>query len=239
MALSGTVVTQDFQGDDATTDFAIPFYFVSAEQVRVSIVTDEGTDDEVVTELVNGIGFTVTGTDPGTTVVMTTAPASDEVVRVYRQTEKNQPYDFINAGKFLSENVEAALDRLLMIIQELGESIGLTASGSLSNNSAYVRLGNQTVSASGTITIDTSQRLLKSVQGNSAAVIVDTTTGIDNGVSDLQELVMVGLSDTNTVTLTNSGNVRLTGNFTLYQNSLLHLIWDANNLKWLELARST
>lgn len=107
--------------------------------------------------------------------------------------------------------------------------------GSGSGGGAIVVDGTQNISASGTITAAVDQRELRRIQGNSAAVIADTTTPITAGSTEGQELILKGMSDTDTVTIEASGNVQLNGDMIFYNNSTLSLVWIDS--KWLELAR--
>ena len=91
------------------------------------------------------------------------------------------------------------------------------------------------ISAAGTITAAAGQRELRRIQGNAAAVTADTTTPITAGTTEGQELILKGMSDTNTVTIQNSGNVTLNGDMVLYASSVLSLVWIDS--KWLEIAR--
>lgn len=95
----------------------------------------------------------------------------------------------------------------------------------------------QSLSASGTITASQNKRQRRRVAGNAAAITVDTTTAITNGVYDGQELWIVGTDDTNTVTITNTGNVKLNGSITLGLDDMIYLIWDGNDSKWAEVTR--
>lgn len=97
----------------------------------------------------------------------------------------------------------------------------------------------QAIAASGTVTIDpTRQRNTTFVAGNAAAITVDPVTGITNGTFDGQECVIVGMDDTNTVTLDSAGNVEINGSVTLGYHDSITLLWDNTNAVWFELARS-
>ena len=107
--------------------------------------------------------------------------------------------------------------------------------GSGSGGSSMTVSATENISAAGTITAAASQRELRRVQGNAAAVTANTTTPITSGTTEGQELILKGMSDTNTVTITNSGNVTLNGDMILYASSVLSLVWIDS--KWLEVAR--
>lgn len=76
---------------------------------------------------------------------------------------------------------------------------------------------------------------LHRVQGAAAAVTLSVTTPIaTTGALDGVILELEGMSDTNTVTITDSGTVDLNGDFTLYAGSGLRLIWNSTRSLWVE-----
>lgn len=97
---------------------------------------------------------------------------------------------------------------------------------------------NQTLTAAATIVLaGTGQQLIR-VEGDGGAITVSATTGVTNGTKDGQQLRLQGLSDTNTVTITAAGNMRLNGDCVLGQADILDLQWDHGDTKWTEVSRS-
>lgn len=233
MALSILVTEQVYTGDGSTTNFAIPFTFFSNSQVVVE-ETDTGTG--TITTLTNGTEYTISGGDPGTTVVATTAPTSTKRWRVYRSTPLTQIWDFINNTTVNLENIEKALDRIVMMAQELNSrdiSVDV-ASGS------YNVIAVQTISAGGTIVSDnTKLRKICYVQGGSGGTTASTTTAIDNGLVDGQEIVLIGRSNDNplTISATSTSNMNINGDVVLFEGNVLTVVWDSTNNKWIELNR--
>jgi len=230
MALSNLVTSDDFAGDGSTVNFAIPFTFFNNTQVKVKLTGSGG----VVTYWTSGVEYTISGGDPGTTVVAGTAPAVGETLTVYRSTPLTQIYDFLNASPLDVENVEKALDRLAMMIQETTNT--LSSSGIF----GFYSQTTQTVNAAATITIDeTKQRLIVPVQGNAAPVTANTTTAVENGTIDGQELLLRGAHATNSVTISGSStNMEMNGSMVLVAFSTLSLVWNGTTSKWTEVARS-
>jgi hypothetical protein len=109
-------------------------------------------------------------------------------------------------------------------------------SGSGSGGGALQVFATENISAAGTVTAAAEQREFRRVQGNGAAVTANTTTPITAGTIEGQELILKGMSDTNTLTIENSGNVDLNGDVVLYSGSTLCLVWIDS--KWLETSRS-
>lgn len=230
MAVSNLAVAETYPGDGSTTSFLIPFAFMENTQVQVLLTNLETEAEEI---LVQGTGFTVTGGDPGTHVETVDTYDSDYEITVYRETEKTQEAEDIDTGNFRPESFEDALDKLTMIVQELSRSVGLVESSSLAGDGALIRLADQSVAAVGTVTVGTNQRMLKNVQGSGGAVTASTSTPIADGSIDGQELILEGLSDTDTLTISDQGNVDIGGDITFYEGTVLGLYWNDDRSKWV------
>ncbi len=105
---------------------------------------------------------------------------------------------------------------------------GTSTSGKLVLTSA-----SSTVSASSTFNPSGTTHI---VTGNGAAVTLNTTTGITAGIAGGRVLVLVGGSDSNTVTVPDSGNCSLQSNRTLGAGDTLVLVW--NGSAWCEVSFS-
>ena len=234
MAVSNTTTSQTFTGDGSTTAFAIPFYFYGNTQVKVKITdTLSGT----ITVQTVGVDYTISGGDPGTTVNMTSAPVSTDLLTIYRSTPLTQVYDFLNNTVVNMENVEKALDYIVFMAQELSAAISSLSSGIVS---AYVVNTTQSIAAAGTIAIavDTARQICP-VEGSGGATTANTTTAIDNGTIDGQEIVLRGTHATNSVTLNSATtNLEINGSMVLIANSTIYLIWNDTSSKWIEVGRS-
>jgi hypothetical protein len=235
MSVSTTNTSEEYLGDGSTTVLPITFEFLDNEQIKVKkliIATD------VETILGEGSDYTLTGGppatggNPATDVTMTTAPASGEMITVYRQTALLQDTEFLDT--VLADPTEDQLDLIVMMIQELSA----TASGGTSTASAApTELAIQSVADAATLTVgDNSQKLIKRVQGGTASANT-TTTLIGDGLVAWQELRLVGQSDTQTLTLQAASNLKLNGDMVFFDNSVLDLVWDNTNLKWIETGR--
>jgi hypothetical protein len=73
------------------------------------------------------------------------------------------------------------------------------------------------------------------VQGSGGAVTVTATSQISAGTVVGQIIYVIGTSDTNTLTLSDGSGLSLNGAITLYNHSVLALIWDGT--LWNELFR--
>lgn len=71
-------------------------------------------------KLVRGSDFSVTVGNPGGTVtILGNAPAGGQIL-IERRVPIDQPTDWVNNGPFDMETLEACLDRIIMIVQQLG-----------------------------------------------------------------------------------------------------------------------
>lgn len=95
---------------------------------------------------------------------------------------------------------------------------------------------NGVVSAGGIIS--TTVSTLIRVSGDGSAVTLSLTTPLNNGTQDGEFIIVMGGSDTNTVTINDAGNVDLRGPITLGTNQAVTLIWSAVAGKWVEISRN-
>lgn len=111
-----------YSGDGTSLVFQVPFRFLTNAEVRIILATAAGV--ETVQTL--NIDYTLTGADQpsgGTATFIVAPPVSSRVV-IKRQTAQVQPLDFTPFDPFPAEAQERALDRGILIDQELGDNIG-------------------------------------------------------------------------------------------------------------------
>jgi len=137
MAIETTTRKITYAGDGVTTAFSVPFRFLDNAHLIVVSVNDS-TEVETVQTIttdytVSGDGFYKTAT-----VNMVSAPASGVTLLIYRDTEVIQPYELFDNERQTATNVELALDRLTMILQELDEGISRTVTRSIVTDAAPV-----------------------------------------------------------------------------------------------------
>ena len=233
MALSNLVTEEVYTGNGSTTTFPITFTLFNNSQV---VVEETDLDTGAVVILNVGVEYTITGGDPGTAVEATVAPASTKQWRVYRATPYTQIYDFLNTTTINMENVEKALDRIVMMLQEVAGGGGVVASGSGNN---YTVQSLQTIAGGGTITLTSNTlRQLLLVQGGSGGTTASTTTALTNGSIDGQEAVLLGRNNTQPLTISGATtNMNINGDMVLGAGNALTLVWDNTNTKWVELNR--
>jgi hypothetical protein len=120
-------------GNGVTTNYTIGFTFQDNDDVEVYL-EDESTTPYTITQKVYGAGaskFTITGGDPGTTVVMGTAPTSTQRVIIKRHMALTQSVDYNESEAFPAESHERAMDKMTLLLQELdyniNQKIGLSS----------------------------------------------------------------------------------------------------------------
>lgn len=91
------------------------------------------------------------------------------------------------------------------------------------------------ITAAGGITADASNVLHCYVQGSGGAVTVTANPQVSAGTNVGQMMLIIGRSDSNTVTLANGNGLSLNGDIVLGQDDTLHLYWDGVN--WSEISR--
>lgn len=124
-------------GDGSTVDFTIGFSFQSSDDVHVYL-QDESSSPFVATEVDAGPGadqFTVTGTDPGTTVHMGTAPSSTQRLLIKRIMAFTQSVDYVETDAFPAESHEQAMDKQVLLLQQVNE--GLSRALKFSDTSSF------------------------------------------------------------------------------------------------------
>lgn len=114
MTLTAEVPSVRFVGDGATTSFNSGFPALEANDLVVNLEAADGG----LTLQTYGVDYTVTLSTTAT-VVMTTAPAADEALTIERATDRTQETDISASRAFDASVLEAGLDKLTMMVQEL------------------------------------------------------------------------------------------------------------------------
>lgn len=120
--ITTTTSSISYSGNASTsTAYSIPFPFYESNDIVVTETASDGT----VTTLTNGVDFTVTTVEDSNgritsgSLTTATAYASTSTISIKRVTDKNQLLDLVSAGTINAETLETALDRLVMIAQEI------------------------------------------------------------------------------------------------------------------------
>ncbi len=175
-----------FAGNGVTTSFAFGFKVFTASDLLVVQTTAGGTD----VTLALGTQYTVTlnadqDNAPGGSVAITAAPATGEKLTIVSNVPATQPVVLQNAGGFYPSVINAALDRVTILLQQLISTaqravtlpISYTASTELPNPTPGGVLGWNTA-GDGLANVDLSVLATSIAYGG---VVANTFTG--NGAS--------------------------------------------------------
>ena len=181
MSLSSTTSSRiQYNGNGSTTEFSVPFIFKIAADLDVYI-TNTTTGIETLKTI--DTHYTVTGGGgtgiPATgTLTMLTAPASGEVLTIIRNTSRTQSFDPVQSGQFNVESLEAALDKLTLISQEIDETLERTSSLTPGSTGSSVSFG--TLAANQILKMNADADTIVSVSSASLAVsgAITGTTGL-------------------------------------------------------------
>ena len=119
----GTVSNQSVRtvtaaGDGVTTSYTIGFSFKNNSEVVVYKINDTSGAATLLSQGSGTLGYSITGGNPGTTVVVVTAPTSSEHLLIYRQTALTQSVSYNQNSAFPASNHEAEMDRAVQRAQE-------------------------------------------------------------------------------------------------------------------------
>lgn len=126
MTLSTELATVTYTGNGVTTVFSIPFKFRTNADIRATLITIATGAATVL----NSSQFSLSGAgnDNGGTLTYTPALAATTKIQIDRILPYVQTADFVREGSLDVENIEASLDALVMMIQQLDAALA-TASG--------------------------------------------------------------------------------------------------------------
>lgn len=109
-------------GNDSDTEFTFDFVIFAASELLVYLV-DETTGVETLQTITTHYTVSTGPWLTGGTVTFVTAPTSDEQVLIKRSLPLTQLIDYIRGSEFPEEDHETALDRLVMIAQQIQEQL--------------------------------------------------------------------------------------------------------------------
>ena len=112
-----------YSGNGSTTIFSSSFGFINNEDVKVLLVSSDGTET-LQTETTH---YTLTGGSGAIgSITMITAPATGENLVIYRDPPITQLTDYVENDSFPAETHELALDKLTQLVQRISEVTGLS-----------------------------------------------------------------------------------------------------------------
>lgn len=144
-------------------------------------------------------------------------------------------------GAFVSKNADSTMIGVLDL-NEASSGDRITNVQQEINNLKNSTNASATVSAGGTISVSTTERVQYfRVSGNGGAQSLSTTPFGSASWIDGTIVRLVGTSDTNTISLDHNdadNGAILNGDCTLAKYNMLTLIWDSEFNRWLEVGRN-
>lgn len=131
MTIATSTARADYAGDNVSTVFAVPFYFLDATHLEV--VKRDAAGAEV--PQTKDVHYTVSGAavPAGGAITMLTAPAGGEQLTIRRKVPITQTLDYVANDPFPAESHERGLDKLTMIVQQQTEEISRSLRARLSD----------------------------------------------------------------------------------------------------------
>ena len=124
MAFSQLYSAQVFNGNNSVTiTYPVTFPVVSPTHLYVSVQLE----DEEEPTLLDAAEFVIHESGGSYSIATVVAVPITGLVTVFRQVPLDQPFQFPNGGPFPTEEVERAMDRMLMQIQQVARVAGAAA----------------------------------------------------------------------------------------------------------------
>jgi len=118
MTLSSTVNRTSTDGDGSAVNFSFPYLFFNQDDLTV-ILVNETTNVETTQTITTHYTVTGAGVAAGGTVIMGTAPTTNQKLVIQREEQYTQTLDLVENDPFPSDLVEQQLDTLTMLTQQL------------------------------------------------------------------------------------------------------------------------
>jgi len=185
MTLTSELTKVQYNGDDSTTAFTIPFVFYENEGIKAIILSAAGVETTQILDT----DYTLSGGNGiAGTLTMTTAPATGQTLTIKSDIDDTQDTSLPLGGALASTAIELRLDILTRLVQQKEEELSRTIKLTETTQNSDVQLSDAVTGeilfwkADGSITSGT----ITEVAGVSASVDpTDTDTTKDKLVSNL------------------------------------------------------
>jgi len=118
MTISSTANRTSTDGDGSAVNFSFPYLFFNQNDLTV-ILVDETTNVETTQTITTHYTVTGAGVAAGGTVIMGTAPTTNQKLVIQREEQYTQTLDLVENDPFPSDLVEQQFDTLTMLTQQL------------------------------------------------------------------------------------------------------------------------
>ncbi|MEJ2816377.1 hypothetical protein [Caulobacter sp. CCG-8] len=122
MTASATVPYISYAGAGLTGPYAIPFKFLANADIVVVKVDADGVETNLTGNTITGAGD-----NAGGTLYTAAAVEVGETLKIYRATARTQTAQYVANGPFPAATHERALDKAMLVSQELDRDVGRAA----------------------------------------------------------------------------------------------------------------
>ncbi len=124
MTISGNYTPDSYTGDASTVVFPYTFKIFAEGDIEVLLIDTTVTPNTSTTlSLTTHYSLSGVGEASGGNVVMVTPPTADENLMLRYNMSYTQPYDYIENDSFPAATHENAIDRLCVLVRQLGEEV--------------------------------------------------------------------------------------------------------------------
>lgn len=122
MAISTTISSIQYSGTSTANQACpVPFYFFQNSELTVTLLSSAN----VLTQLVEGTNFTVTGAgvQTGGTVTILQAVPTTSKITISRNVSETQLSSYTTGDRFPASTLEKSLDKLTMLVQQVSRAV--------------------------------------------------------------------------------------------------------------------
>ena len=112
-----------YQGDGSVTAFAFNFKVLSSDHLLVYTYNVDTEDTTLLTKDIDYAVALASGGESGGLVNMVSAPASNEKLRIFRDTPKDQQMNLTNQGNFHPSVLNGSADKAVLVLQEIIDTL--------------------------------------------------------------------------------------------------------------------
>lgn len=179
MTVLTTSSTVSYQGNGATASFDFAFK-VPVGALLITITAADGTESTPAEGTYTVTGY---GNPNGGVVTLSTAPAVGETVTLARQVDLLQEVALSTGGAFYAEVLEAELDRLTMVDQQLREGLARAVKVPVGSGDTPEAVMETLLGASDAVAVAAAAAAASAVTAEVAAEAASTAAGGIVGVS--------------------------------------------------------
>jgi hypothetical protein len=132
MGVSNVAVGARYTPNGVTTSFAIPFAYISGSPTTIKVYeidTDTGTKTLKVAAA--DYNLSPDDTDPTAAIYIIAPEATVGKISIERELPITQLLDYINTGRFVAQSHETAMDKIVMLLQQLDARLNRVPEGSI------------------------------------------------------------------------------------------------------------